>query len=312
MTVTEPSFSPSRIARGGQRTGRRENRIAWALLSPTLVVLAIMTIGPAIYLLVISFQSSTLLSGSVKFVGFMNYKQALTNQSFLSSMGLTIFFVVVVVTLQMLLGLCLAIPLAKQTKSGNLAAALLLLPFATTPAVAAMMFKELLNPNYGWFNHYLSVVGLPSGIEWLSHTGTAWVALIGLDVWQWTPFVALILMAGLQSLPQEPFEAAALDGANAWRTLRHVTLPMLAPFLAIALVLRTIQAFKTFDAFRVLTGGGPGASTEIINLGIFRIALQSFRVGAASAMAILLLILLLMITPWLTRVVGKNADPEGA
>jgi multiple sugar transport system permease protein len=219
---------------------------------------------------------------------------------------------VVAVTIEMALGLALAVPLAAQSRSNNIAAALMLLPFAVTPAVSAMMFKELLNPNYGWVDHYMGVLGLPSHVEWLSHSNTAWVALIGLDVWQWTPFVALILMAGLQSLPKEPLEAAAIDGASTWQTFRHVTLPMLAPFLAIALTLRTIQAFKTFDSFKILTGGGPGASTEIINLGIYRVALQSFRIGAASALAMILLILLSLLVPILLRAVGRNADPEEA
>lgn len=277
-----------------------------------MALLLLMTVAPAGYLIWSSLRNDTLLGSGGTFVGLRNYQEALTNPNVLWSLLLTGVFVLVAVILEMALGLALAVPLAAQSRSNNIAAALMLLPFAVTPAVSAMMFKELLNPNYGWVDHYMGVLGLPGHVEWLSHSNTAWIALIGLDVWQWTPFVALILMAGLQSLPKEPLEAAAIDGASRWQTFRHVTLPMLAPFLAIALTLRTIQAFKTFDSFKVLTGGGPGASTEIINLGIYRVALQSFRIGAASALAMVLLILLSMLVPLLLRAVGRNADPEEA
>jgi multiple sugar transport system permease protein len=157
----------------------------------------------------------------------------------------------------------------------------------------------------------MGLVGLPDDVAWLSSTPLAWVLLIGIDVWQWTPFVALILMAGLKSVPQEPVEAAAIDGASGWQTFLYVKLPMILPFMAIAVVLRTIQAFKTFDSFKVLTNGGPGTSTEIINLEIYRVALQSFRIGAASAIAIVFLILLLTLVPLLLRAVGRGTDEEG-
>jgi multiple sugar transport system permease protein len=280
------------------------------LLAPAVAVLLLMTIVPAGYLFWSSLTSNTLLGGTGGFVGLENYRNALTDPQVLKSLAITFGFVVVAVTAEMLIGLAVAVPLAKQSRSNNIAAALLLLPFAVTPAVSAMMFKELLNPNYGWVDHYLGVLGLPSHIEWLSKPSTAWVALLGLDIWQWTPFVALILMAGIQSLPKEPLEAAAIDGANAWQSFRHVTLPLLTPFVAIAVTLRTIQAFKTFDSFKILTGGGPGDSTEIINLGIYRVALQSFRIGAASAIAMVLLLLLSLLIPLLLRIVGRNADPE--
>ena len=282
----------------------------WLLMSPTLLLLALMTIVPTIYLFWSSLRSDTLLGPPGRFVGLDNYTSTLTDPTFWQSMGVTVGFVAVAVLIEVALGLALAIPLAAQTRGNTWGTMLLLLPFAVTPAVSAMMFKELLNPNYGWIDYFMGLVGLPHAVEWLSNPSTAWIAIIGLDVWQWTPFVALILIAGLQSLPIEPREAAAIDGASTWQTFRHITFPMLTPFLAIAVVLRTIQAFKTFDSFKILTGGGPGASTEIINLGIYRVALQSFRIGAAAATAILLLILLLMLVPALLRAVGRNNAEE--
>jgi multiple sugar transport system permease protein len=314
--LSSPTGVPSAATRPGEAVRRQRGwatRLTpWGLMTPALVVLLLMTIAPAIYLVWSSLRSSTLLGAGGSFVGLQNYKDALTDPTVLHSLFITAGFVLVAVTVEMVLGLLLALPLAAQSRSNNVAATLMLLPFAVTPAVSAMMFKELLNPNYGWVDHYLGVLGFPAHIDWLGNSTTAWLALIGLDVWQWTPFVALILMGGLQSLPKEPLEAAAIDGASTWQTFRHVILPLLAPFLAIALTLRTIQAFKTFDAFKILTGGGPGDSTEIINLGIYRVALQSFRIGAASALAMVLLILLSLLVPLLLRAVGRNAEPTEA
>lgn len=322
MATTELALDPGSSGQLGQGAGpssrtrragagaRGERWAPWLLMLPTLVVLAVMTIVPTIYLLYSSFRSDTLLGPAGQFIGLTNFTNTLTDPSFWHSILITVAFVAVAVLLEMFLGLLLAIPLAAQTRANTWGTTLLLLPFAITPVVSAMIFKEMLNPNYGWIDYFMGVIGLPSHVEWLSHPSTAWIALVGLDVWQWTPFVALILIAGIQSLPHDTREAASIDGASAWQTFWHVSLPQLMPFVAIALVLRTIQAFKTFDSFKIMTGGGPGDSTEIINLGIYRVALQSFRVGAASAVAILLLILLSFLVPALLRGVGRNADPE--
>ena len=309
---TPPPTATAAPLAPGRRPAWRNSLTPWALMSPVLVVLLLMTIAPAGYLIWSSLRNDTLLGGDGTFVGLQNYANALSDPGFIHSLLVTFGFVLVAVTAEMVLGLLLAVPLAAQSRSNNVAAALMLLPFAVTPAVSAMMFKELLNPNYGWVDHYMGVLGLPAHVDWLGNSTTARLALIGLDVWQWTPFVALILMAGLQAVPKEPLEAAAIDGAGSWQTFRHITLPMISPFIAIALVLRTIQAFKTFDSFKILTGGGPGSSTEVVNLGIYRVALQSFRIGAASAVAMILLILLSMLVPVLLRAVGRHADPEEA
>ena len=164
---------------------------------------------------------------------------------------------------------------------------------AITPVVAALIFRALLNPLYGWVDYYLREWGLiDRPIEWLSEPLTAWVAVIGLDVWQWTSFVALIVLAGLQGLDSEPREAAAIDGAGRWQTFRFVTLPMIKPFIVIALLLRTVQAFKVFETIQVLTNGGPAGATEVFNLTIYRVSLQNFQVGYGAALGIIFLFML--------------------
>lgn len=302
------------VTGAGRQAGRRRHgsgrAVPWMYLAPAMVVLLALTIAPAIFIFYSAFRNDNILGGAGRFVGFDNFVQALTDSSNQHSFLVTIGYVAAVVVLEMVLGFALALPLAAQTPANRVGAALMLLPFAVTPAVAAMIFKQLLNPNYGWVGYYLGELGIAKGTDVLGDPSTAWLMLVILDLWQWTPFVTLILMAGLQAQPLEPREAALVDGATPWQMFRHVTLPAMAPFIAIAAVLRTIQAFKTFDPFKILTGGGPGESTEIINLGIFRIGLQSFNIGLACAMGVLFLIVLSLFIPAMLRLIGRSADPE--
>jgi multiple sugar transport system permease protein len=300
-TQSEPAFPKKRNKRNG---------IYWLQMSPALLILLLMTIAPAIFLISKSLTNDSLLSSNSNFVGLENYQSILTDASLLHSARVTATFVVLVVLIEMIAGLFFAQFLHKKTRANSLAGALLIIPFAVAPAVSAMVFRELLNPNYGWVNYLMGLLGLPDQIDWLGNSFTAWVALVGLDVWQWTPFVTLILIAGMSSLPAEPLEAASVDGANAWQIFRHISFRLLAPFIGIALVLRTIQAFKTFDSFLILTGGGPGDSTSPINLEIYRVALQSFRVGFASSMAIILLAAISILTPLLLRILSRATQNE--
>lgn len=276
-------------------------------MAPAMLLLLAMTVFPAIYLLQASLFDFTLLGDSREFVGLGNYLEVFSSPALRSSILKMLLFVIVAVSIELIIGTALAVGLSKQTWFNNIASTILLLPLAVTPAVSALIFRQLLNPNFGWVDYYLrqfSIIDRP--VEWLSNPVTAWIAILGLDVWQWTAFVALILMAGIQSLPQEPYEAALVDGASAMQTFRYLTLPMLRPFIGIAVVLRVIQAFKTFDSFKVLTDGGPTDSTEIVNLVIHRIALQSFRIGDAAALGIVLLVMVAVLAPLVLRVVGPT------
>jgi multiple sugar transport system permease protein len=288
----------------------KKRSLPWAYMAPSMIVLLLMTVAPAAFIFYSAFRNDKILGGVGRFVGFNNFTEALSNASVRQAFLITLAFVAGAVILEMLLGFALALPLAAQTTANKVGAALMLLPFAVTPAVAAMVFKQLLNPNYGWVGYYLGQLGFPKGVDLLGDPTSAWIVLLILDIWQWTPFIALILMAGLQSLPGEPREAALVDGASPWQMFRHITLPAMIPFIAIAAVLRTIQAFKTFDSFKILTGGGPGSSTEIINLGIFRVGLQSFNVGLACALGVIFLIILSLLVPLMLRVIGRRSDPE--
>lgn len=269
-----------------------------------------MTVFPAVYLLYSSFFSFNLMNpDAARFVWLQNYQFILTNGDTWFSLGITLLFVALAVGFELLFGLMLALALARRTLENDIASAIFILPMAVTPVVSALIWRELFNPNYGWIDYYLQLVGvIREPIAWLSAPATTWVTLISLDVWQWTPFIALILMAGLQGLPPELKEAAAVDGARGWQMFLYITLPLLRPFIAIAVVLRALDAFKTFGTIKVLTGGGPGTSTEIINLTIYRVALQDFSVGAAAALGITFLLILSIIVPQLLQVIARNTD----
>jgi multiple sugar transport system permease protein len=283
---------------------------SWTLVAPALLVLAALTIAPAVYLLYSSFFDFTLLGSTPRhFAGLGNYRYVFSDPTVRHDLLVTLMFVAIAVSLEMTLGLLLAVPLARRTRANSLASTLLLLPFAMTPAVSALIWRQLLDPNFGWIDYYLGKLGLMGQpVEWLSHPGTAWVTLVAMDVWQWTPFVALVLIAGLQGVPEEPRQAAAVDGATRWQQFRYVTLPLLMPFIAIAMLLRVVEAFKTFATVNILTGGGPGRSTELVSLTIYRVALQDFSIGAAAALGIVFLIVLLIVVPVLLRLVSRSGD----
>ena len=250
-----------------------------------------------------------LLGPNSYWVGFGNFTRVLSDPNIWSDSLSTLQFVVLAVAVELVFGLLLALMLSRKLAETNLLTALFILPLGVAPVVSALVFRVLLDPAYGWVDYYLQTWGLiDQPIDWFGQPVFAWIAVIALDVWQWTPFVALILLAGLQGMPGEPKEAALLDGANSLQLFWYIILPFIKPFIAIALVFRTIEAFKTFGSIFVLTGGGPGTSTSLINLDLYRIALQNFDVGAAAALGICFLIVLSVIMGRLLSILGRNTD----
>ena len=312
VTSTNPAnIAPALRAAAPRRLSAdaRARRMGWGLLAPALILLLIMTIVPTIYLVYFAFRHENLLGSGSHFVGFGNFARVLSDPTVWWDSLSTIQFVAISVVLELGLGLFLALMLNKRLPETNLVTALFILPLGVAPVVSALVFRVLLDPAYGWVDYYLQTWGLiDQPIDFFGDPAWAWVAVIGLDVWQWTPFCALILLAGLQGVPSEPKEAAMLDGASPLRLFWHIVLPLLRPFLAIALVLRSIEAFKTFASIFVLTGGGPGTSTEVINLDLYRMALQDFDIGAASALGICFLLVLAVVMQQLLNVLGRNTD----
>lgn len=264
------------------------------LIAPAMAIILVFALFPLAYALDVSFRLADLTRGGVKqFVGLENYRVVLQDQAFWSSTWQTLKFTFFAVSLQMVLGLAIAFLIHGATIGKGVIRSLMILPLATSAAVTGLFWRYLYDTQFGLINYFLSLVGLPEP-NWLGDIDIAMWSVIFFDVWQWTPFVALIALAGLQSLPKEPFEAAELDGASAWRVLRVLTFPMLKPVLFLVLVLRTIDCMRLYDAVAVLTRGGPGTATETMTFYLYRTGLKLFRMDYASTMAIFFLYAMLV------------------
>ncbi|MEI4472208.1 carbohydrate ABC transporter permease [Frigidibacter sp. MR17.24] len=280
----------------------RELRIFIALmLAPALALLAAFTMLPFAVSVWLSATDYMLSNPPTRFIGLGNYVELLGAAEFWAALRRSAVFVTLAVTLETVAGLVLALALFRTAErwSGRLRT-LFILPLAVTPVAAIFTFRMMLNPGLGVTNHLLSLVGLPAQ-DWLGSGVLAMGSLVIVDAWHWTPFMILILSGGLASLPAEPVEAARIDGAREWQVLRYVTLPMLMPFVTIAVLLRAIDALKAFDAFYILTGGGPGQSTTTLNVFAFKEALEFTALGRGSAIAILMMGLIILMSQLLLR-----------
>ncbi|UEM24849.1 sugar ABC transporter permease (plasmid) [Skermanella mucosa] len=273
-------------------------RAAFAFLAPAVVALALIGIFPTVFALVNSFRRYNLARprDPISFVGFENYLTVLYDPSFWGALGRTFTFLITVVPIQIALGLAIALLLHKPGLSGFklLARLSLVIPLATAPAVVGLIGRLIFNRDFGVANAILTLVG--SGpIEWLGDTTNAFIAVALMDIWQWTPFCALVLLAGLTMVPTEIEEAARLETRSRWQIVRYVQLPFLLPSITVILILRTADILKMFDTVFTMTRGGPGAATELVSVYIQRVGFRVFDQGVASAQAILLLILTIIL-----------------
>lgn len=279
------------------------------LLAPIVLVLAALTLYPFAANVFYSFQAKDLTQPfNAGFVGLNNYAAVLTRGSFLHSLGLTATFVVSSLLIELALGFLIALALWRPIVGSRIFTTILILPFGLTPVALALAWRLLFNPAGGGINLLLNAFGLPS-LDWTASPGLALPSLIIVDVWQWTPFVILILLAGLIALPREPFEAASVEGAGYWQSIFYVALPMLRPLLLVVILFRGIDLFRTFDTFWVITGGGPGDATESLNMLLYRLAFQNLNFGQASALALALLVLIIVLSqPLMKRLVAKRGN----
>ncbi len=262
---------------------------SYLLVTPAMIVLIFFGLVPLFYAIYLAFHHVDLTAGGIgAFVGLQNFKDALNNDVFWASTSRTLIFTVTAVALEMALGIVLAF-LINQIKWGKgIIRALFLLSLACAPAAVGLVWRYLYDPDFGVYTALLKMIGIQAP-NWLGDPHTALPAIIVFDIWQWTPFVILVVLAGLQSLPKEPFEAAELDGASYWMVLRRLTFPMLSPVLTLIFILRTIDVIKTYDAVITMTRGGPGVSTETVTYYLYRVGLKYFRLDQASSMALLIL-----------------------
>jgi len=263
-------------------------------------VLLALSIYPLFHAVTISLQVN---SGGVSRWSAGNFARLLADRFFLSALGHTLVFSAGALTIEFLLGLALAVLLNQQMRGRGFFRAGLLVPMMLPTVVVGVVWRLMLNPNFGAINGNLKGAGVDtSGLTWTSSPGLAMLSIIAVDVWQWTPFMFLILLAGLQAIPQEPYEAALIDGSSGWQTFRHVTLPLLKPAILVALLLRTMDLLRVFDQVFILTEGGPGFATETISLYIYRTAFRFSDFGYAAAMSFVLLIITNVISGFYIRV----------
>ena len=293
-------------ARAARTGGMSDRAFAWALIAPAMAIILVFALIPLGYAVMVSFRMADLTRGGLgAFVGLDNYRSVLFDRAFWDSIAVTLKFTVAAVGLEMVLGIAIAFLLHGATHGRTLVRSVLILPLATAPAVTGLFWRNLYDSQFGVINWVLGSLGLPEP-NWLGDISIALWSVVLFDVWQWTPFVALIALAGLSSLPREPFEAAELDGASTWRVLRVLTFPMLAPVLFLVLILRTIDSLRLYDAVAVLTRGGPGTVTETMTFYLFRTGLKLFRMDYASTMAIFFLYALLVASVFALRPLLKQ------
>ena len=259
------------------------------LLTPALAVLLSLSIYPLIYSITISLQRET--ADGVKWT-LGNFARLASDGFFLTAMAHTFVFAAAALVLEFSIGLGLALLLNTQMRGRGFFRATLLIPMMLPTVVVGVVWRLMLNANFGAINGTLKDFGINTeSLTWTASPRLAFLSVIVVDVWQWTPFVFLVLLAGLQAIPQEPYEAAVIDGSSRWQTFRYVTLPLLKPAILIALLLRTMDLLRVFDQIFILTEGGPGFATETISLYIYRTAFRFFDFGYAAAMSFVLLAL---------------------
>jgi multiple sugar transport system permease protein len=264
----------------------RKLRILFPL--PAIIFVALLMIFPVLYTFFLSFTNWNLTSGMpMSWNGIDSYRRVLAEPRFLHAVGRTFAFTFFAVVIEGFLGVASAFILNRAFVGKSIAKLLLLLPLVATPVAVGIVFNLFYDPTIGLANFVLKSLGLPQG-AWISSAGSVIPSLILVDVWQWTPMITLIVLAGLAGLSEEPVEAARVDGASEWQILRYVTLPMVMPVILTAVILRLIDALKTFDIIFAMTGGGPGYASETLNIMGYKYSFEYFRMGQSSVILVAL------------------------
>ncbi len=270
--------------------------LKWLYILPALFFVLVMMLFPIGYTVWISFYEWSMSAITPPaFVGLDNYISMFKDERFLDSVFNTFYFTAVALAAEMILGLAIAVLFNRSFKGKNIAKTLFLLPMVATPVAMGLVWMLIYEPTIGAANTILKSIGLEPQLYLASMTQVV-PSLIVVDVWQWTPMVALILMAGLSTLPTDPYESADVDGASAWQKFVHITLPLLKPTIIIALMLRLIDVLKTFDIIYATTQGGPNFKSETLNIYGYVLGFQYFKLGSASALLVIFFLIVMALT----------------
>jgi multiple sugar transport system permease protein len=291
-----------------------ERNLAGLLVAPMLLMFVIFALIPSLTAILFAFSHIQLARGGMQrtFIGFDNFARAFNDPLVRQSAGITLRWALTVTAVEVLLGLGLALLVSHGVRGRGFLTSLLIIPIIMPPVAVSLMWYFMYDYSFGIFNFLLNQVGLPS-VRWLSDPAIALSAMMAVDVWQATPFAFLLLYAAILSLPRDPYEAAAIDGAGRWYVFRTVTLPLLLPVLAVVTLLRLIDAARIFDKIFVMTRGGPGSSAYTTTLTIYVEGFNKYDFGYASAISFLFQIVLVIIaTVYVKRVIADYAAPREA
>jgi multiple sugar transport system permease protein len=297
VSVATPAAARLRAEAG---RGANYARRYWAFAVPAAVVVAAVMVFPWLFTLFMSVHDWKVTGGS-RFVGLANYAHLFADDRFRGAVWRTLYFTTFATLAPVVLGVLAAVCFAQKFRLRGLARTIFILPMMATPVAIALVWTMMFHPQLGVLNYILTSVGLPPA-TWVYDSATVIPTLVMVETWQWTPLVMLIVLGGLASLPTDPYEAAILDGANPWQTFRHITLPLVWPFIMVAAVIRLIDALKAFDTIFVITGGGPGTASETINILLYQTAFAYYDLGYGSAMVVVFFVLILLISLVVLRV----------
>jgi multiple sugar transport system permease protein len=281
----------------------------WPFIVPALVVVGAVILFPWLFTLWMSLNEWR-VGADTEFVGLANYLRLATDLRFLESLWHTVLYTFLSVAAPLLLGLAAALAFNTKLPLRGLLRGIFVMPMMATPVAIALVWTMMFHPQLGVLNYLLSLVGIPPQ-AWVFHPASVIPSLVLVETWQWTPLVMLIVLGGLAAIPQEPYESAQIDGANAWQKFRYITLPMISPFLMVAVIIRSIDALKSFDIIYAITQGGPGTASETINLYLYSVAFAYYDVGYGSAIAVVFFILIVLLSLFLMYLRERAAWSSG-
>jgi len=291
-----------------------ERNLAWLLVAPMILMFVVFAVLPSITAILYAFSHIRLQRGGMErtYIGVDNFARAFSDPLVRQSAGTTLKWALSVTTVEILLGLGLALLLAHGVRGRAIFTSLLIIPIIMPPVAVSIMWFFMYEYNFCVFNYLLNEIGLPS-VRWLSDPSIALYSMMAVDVWQATPFAFLLLYAAILSLPRDPYEAAALDGAGRWHVFKTVTLPLLLPVLGVVVLLRLIDSARIFDKIFVMTRGGPGSSAYTTTLTIYVEAFNKYDFGYASAISFLFqIVLVIFATIYVKRVMADYSAPRDA
>ena len=288
LPAVTPGVRPGaqrRPSPGACATGFVDRHLHVLFPLPALCLVLGLIVYPLVYTLLLSFRSYDLALRRYSLVGISHYLTALTNERFWDAAGRTFYFTALSVAGSIVLGMVMALILDRDFRGARWARTAFLLPMVATPVATSLVWMMMFNPTLGVLNYFLALVGLPPSL-WVADPRLAIPSIVLVDVWHFAPFAMLVLLAGLRSLPLEPFESAMIDGASRWQIFWRITLPLLQPVLVVVLMFRTIDALKVFDLIWVITAGGPGFGSETLYVYAYNQAFKYLDIGYGSAVIV--------------------------